>query len=378
MSSTNRPSRSVSHLSSPPSVAPTLEPLVRAYQALFLNRTTPYARQRDDGSYRWLFQPCDDTVLGAHLAGSITIAVSSLDEAGKCHWLCLDGDGEGGLAQLLRVRAHFAERGLPGVLEASRRGGHLWLLFAAPLEAGLAREVVLHLLSVLRSDELPLDRLDVYPDTRRAGALGHAVRLPLGVHRLSGKRYPFLDEQGKPLPLARLSDALTYLTTAPRIAVEYLTLLQAQLAAAEEESTAITSAEPLAVQPTERASSSTRSGVMRWVDAHISPLDLLAELAPTSELQRAGQGWLGWCPFHDDQAQQADGPPGTPSFYLVRNATHGWSWRCLSSNCAHHDGPMRHAFRLFQELLGLDAKEAIRAALERWPDESREPADRRE
>jgi hypothetical protein len=36
---------------------------------------------------------------------------------------------------------------------------------------------------------------------------------------------------------------------------------------------------------------------------------------------------------------------------------------------------MRHTFRLFQELLGLDAEEAIRAALERWPDQSREPAD---
>jgi hypothetical protein len=32
---------------------------------------------------------------------------------------------------------------------------------------------------------------------------------------------------------------------------------------------------------------------------------------------------------------------------------------------------MRHSFRLFQELLGLDTREAIRAALVRWPDDRR-------
>ncbi len=372
MSTTNRSSRAASSSSSP-TVAPAFEPLVHAYRGMFLNRTTPYVRQRDDGSYRWLFQPCDQKVLVAHLAGEVTIAVSSLDEAGKCRWLCLDGDGEDGLAQLLQVRTHLASPRLPGVLEASRRGGHLWLFFAEPVESGLAREVVLRLLDALRSDELPLDRLDVYPDTQRVGALGHAVRLPLGIHRLTGKRYPFLDERGKPLPLSKFSDALAYLADAPRVATERLAELQVQLASAQEAASAAPSASPSAP-----ASSSTRSDVMRWVDAHVSPLDLLEELAPSSELQRAGQGWLGWCPFHDDRADQADGSPGTPSFYLVRNATHGWSWRCLSSNCAQHEGHMRHTFRLFQELLGLDAKEAIQATLERWPDESREPTDPRE
>jgi hypothetical protein len=114
--------------------------------------------------------------------------------------------------------------------------------------------------------------------------------------------------------------------------------------------------------------------VLRWVDAYVSPLLLLAELAPASELRRAGQGYLGWCPFHDDRAPQADGSRGTPSLYVVQSARHGWSWRCLSSNCVQHAGPMRHSFRLFQELLGLNTRDALRAALERWPDETRHAA----
>jgi len=108
--------------------------------------------------------------------------------------------------------------------------------------------------------------------------------------------------------------------------------------------------------------------VICWVDAHVSPLDLLDELCPQSEMRVTGQGFLGWCPFHDDRAPDERGEAGTASFYVVHNRRHGWSWRCLSSNCPFAEGPMKHSFRLLQELLGLDARAAIGAACARWPD----------
>jgi hypothetical protein len=108
--------------------------------------------------------------------------------------------------------------------------------------------------------------------------------------------------------------------------------------------------------------------VIRWVDAHVSPLELLAELAPESEPRRVGRGYIGWCPFHDDRAPDAaSGEPGTPSFYIVHDRRYGWSWRCLSTNCAQSAGPMRHPFRLLQELLGISVAAAIREAVSRWP-----------
>jgi hypothetical protein len=110
----------------------------------------------------------------------------------------------------------------------------------------------------------------------------------------------------------------------------------------------------------------TRSAVMRRVDQEVSPLDLLAELNPASEMRRLGGGYLGWCPFNDDRAPDATGDRGIPSFYVVYNARYDWSWRCLSTNCLHSDGPMRHSFRLFQELLQLDVVSAIGAARARW------------
>jgi hypothetical protein len=121
--------------------------------------------------------------------------------------------------------------------------------------------------------------------------------------------------------------------------------------------------EPANVAP---AGASSTSGVIRWVDARVSPLDLLDELCPQTEMRVAGQGFVGWCPFHDDRAPDERGEPGTPSFYLVHNRRYGWSWRCLSSNCPYSEGPMKHSFRLLQDLLGLDARAAIGAALARW------------
>jgi hypothetical protein len=112
----------------------------------------------------------------------------------------------------------------------------------------------------------------------------------------------------------------------------------------------------------------TRSAVIRWVDAHVAIPELLAELAPMTELRKAGKGYLGWCPFHDDRAPDAAGRPGTPSFYAVRDRRYGWSWRCFSTNCAHSVGPLRHSFRLLQDLLELTASQAIREACARWPE----------
>jgi hypothetical protein len=52
----------------------------------------------------------------------------------------------------------------------------------------------------------------------------------------------------------------------------------------------------------------------------------------------------------------------------VRDRRYGWSWRCFSTNCAHSVDPLRHSFRLLQDLLELTASQAIREACARWPE----------
>jgi hypothetical protein len=207
----------------------------------------------------------------------------------------------------------------------------------------------------------------------------------LGIHRKTGKRYPLFDEEGLPCAFTSLARAIAFVLATPLISAQWA---EAQWNAyrADRHAAAMgvrasrgARADRVSLQVAAACGSTdahapvsqgigTRSAVIRWLDAEISPLDLLAELAPECEMKRQGKGYLGWCPFHDDRAADADGRPGSPSFYVVQDHRYGWSWRCLSTNCAFSLGPMKHSFRLLQELLELDVAATIHEARRRWPE----------
>lgn len=369
--------------------------LLAAWRRLLVNRAQPYAIQQPDGSYRWIDEPCTLDLLAAHLRGAITLALASADGQGLCRWVCLDADTPDTLPQLVALRAVVAKLGAPGVLEASRRGGHLWLFLASPLAARDALLAVVQAISLARprldDQGITLAPLEVYPSTGAAGTAGtlaHAMRLPLGVHRLTGERYPLLSATGKPIERATIGLAARWLLRQPRIrlpAIEALGQKRLQtLAALPPQHARLTSPASLwadrtsATAPAPSATASapvsltdapvgTRSPVIRWVDTQVSLLDLLADLVPESDLRQAGRGFIGWCPFHDDRAPDDRGHAGRPSFYVVHDRRYGWSWRCLSTNCQQSLGPMRHTFRLYQLLLEVTPSAAIQAAIERWP-----------
>jgi len=367
--------------------------LLEGWRRAFVNRDQPYAVQQADGTYRWHQERCDLDVLGGHLGGALTIALSSTDARGWCKWVCLDADAPDAFLQLVALGRWFAADGLPSVHEASRRGGHLWLLFDEAVPALAARYAVREALDRATATGLALPRLEVYPD-RAAGGLGHAMRLPLGVHRRTHVRYPLLDVAGRLLP-GGVQELATYLIeraphvgtrlvrarweryirgaldtpvhTSPRSTAQARSGCVRTTGGAEEQALQVGAAQGVRSQAAGGVTA-TRSGVIRWVDAHVSPLTVLDELPPGCAPHRSGAGYIAWCPFHDDRAPDAEGCPGSPSFYVVHNTRYGWSWRCLSPNCVEHAGPMRHTFRLFQELLRLDVRAAIRAAAARWPE----------
>jgi hypothetical protein len=309
-----------------------------------------------------MFQRLDRLALLAHLQGKETLALASCDELGQCRWVCVDADAPDGLHHLRLVQQTLDTYGLPSLLEQSRRGGHLWVFFTLPQPVSLATSVVQGRLDPLYTTGQVPQVLEVYPDSTE---LGHAVRMPLGIHRRTGQRYPFLNRDGNPIDLEDLPAAMAFVLAQPAINPEQLRTFAGQRAISGE---AVRTPSLALSQCSVSAPSSTTSAVIRWVDAQVNPLDLLEELAPATDMRLAGHGSLGWCPFHDDQVPDAAGDPGTPSFYVVHNQRYGWSWRCLSTNCAHSEGPMKHSFRLFQELLQLDVVSAIGAALARWPE----------
>jgi hypothetical protein len=194
-------------------------------------------------------------------------------------------DTPDGLDQLVAVRAALASMDLPGLVEVSRRGGHLWLFLAEPLPAAGARAGVLAVLQEIkvRWDVVLPDPLELYPSAANtvAGTLGQAVRLPLGVHQLTSRRYPLLDGEGLPHLFTSLERAVRFLVERPAIPATVLAAWTARARPAHEPDRVGEAAGPSVAQgSTSVGRVGTCSPVIRWVDAHVSVLDLLDELAP--------------------------------------------------------------------------------------------------
>ena len=108
---------------------------------------------------------------------------------------------------------------VPAALERSRSGdgGHVWIFFAAPIAAKLARKLETALLTTTmeRRHQLGLrsyDRLFPNQDTLPTGGFGNLIALPLQkVPRKSGNSV-FLDDSFEPI-----SDQWRYLASVPKM-----------------------------------------------------------------------------------------------------------------------------------------------------------------
>jgi hypothetical protein len=104
----------------------------------FVQRWDLYAHQLDDGSYGCVHEPLNVGHLLDHLRGEITLGAYLLDQESRARFLVLDADDVQAWEGLGHLGRNLAEEDVPAYLEASRRGGHLWLFLA---EAVTGREV---------------------------------------------------------------------------------------------------------------------------------------------------------------------------------------------------------------------------------------------
>src|SRR5260370_23872793 len=165
------------------SVAPDL---VVAYGSLFVHCPEHYAVQQRDGSYFRVAEELSFPLLAGHLLGRWTLGTYLLDRQSCCAFAVFDADYVDGLESLGELAEELLGQGVPTVLEASRRGGHLWVHLVDPTPARVVRAWLLPY-AVAYGVEL-------YPkqDRLAPGGLGSLIRLPLGVHRQSRGWYPFL------------------------------------------------------------------------------------------------------------------------------------------------------------------------------------------
>lgn len=263
----------------------------------FVQRWDLYAQQLDDGRYICVREMLNVGHLFAHLRGEITLGTYLLDEQSRARFVVLDADNDAGFSDLVGLARRLSTEDVPTYLETSRRGGHLWLFLAEAVPGKIAREFGQGLTTAHDVNEVEL-----FPKQDRVtNGPGSLVRLPFGVHRLTGQRYGFITPDRKHVaPTTREQIyALRAQKTVPEAAFDaYRSFVLSKEAREPRE---LTGAPRDTVSERIKASVTVMEFVSRYVD-----------LKPTAS------GAVGSCPFHDDHH---------PSFGVN---TEGDFWHCFA------------------------------------------------
>lgn len=246
----------------------------------FVQRWDAYPRQLEDGRYFCIHEQLTVAHLYAHLQGEITLGTYVLNQESKARFVVLDNDAEDGWRYVVGCGRRFAEHDIPTFLEKSRRGGHIWLFFKEPIAGSRARAFARALVEQHR-----FEGFEIYPKQDAVGkGLGSLIRLPFGVHRLTGRRYGFFASDGKPLgrTLRAQMDALQ----SPEFVSEGMLKTYRKTPSA-----LIRKAGPRQLrEPTAQVSDRLK--------AQVSVLEFVSQYV---DLKPNASGAIGLCPFHDDQ-----------------------------------------------------------------------------
>ena len=159
------------------------------------------------------FLPITDEVIRWHLQGKdprgndFVMGVYPMLPDETCFFLAIDFDGDNWQADASACLQTCQRLTLPAAVERSRsgNGAHIWLFFAEPLPARLARNLGSHLLTETMEDRPDIglrsyDRLFPNQDTLPKGGFGNLIALPLQKAPRARGHSVFLDENRAPYP----------------------------------------------------------------------------------------------------------------------------------------------------------------------------------
>lgn len=277
--------------------------VVQAYASLFVHGWDSYAVQQADGSYRHARGPLTFQHLAAHLMGRYTLGTYLLDRQSTCAYAVFDADSDNGLDVLVSLARLLRDQGVATLLEASRRGAHLWLHLPDPTPASQVRAWLLPFAQAYD--------VELYPkqDELARDGVGALIRLPLGVHRKSGGWYPFLtmNEVGELVPVGE-TVADCCLWAAAHVERVRVPMDSLPLASASENEGRI-----LPIFRESRAPDEYDLNIREWCRSQ----DIMTVIGRYVQLDRRG---VGRCPFKEHHARG----DVRPSFQVFGGADPHW------------------------------------------------------
>jgi len=168
-----------------------------------------------------------EEVIRDHLLGKQTIGVYPLLQDDTCWFVAVDFDKKSWKADACAFLKICHETGVPAYLERSRsgNGAHVWIFFASPVQAALARKLASAILTrtMERRYALGLDSYDrLFPsqDTMPKGGYGNLIALPLQRGPREIGNSVFVDDQLQPY-----DDQWVFLSSIRRLAPEQVQTL---------------------------------------------------------------------------------------------------------------------------------------------------------
>ena len=192
---------------------------------------SPSARyKRQSFHYTKLF-PISDEVIKDHLIGNQTIGVYPLLQDDTCWFVAVDFDKKTWEADACAFLKTCRDLAVAAELERSRsgNGGHVWIFFASPIQAALARKLASAILTrtMERRYAVGLDSYDrLFPsqDTMPKGGFGNLIALPLQHGPRERANSVFLDDQLRPY-----KDQWQFLSTIKRLNQEEIQAILPQI-----------------------------------------------------------------------------------------------------------------------------------------------------
>jgi hypothetical protein len=264
----------------------------------FIQRDDMFASQLEDGRYVAIKEPLTERHLVLHLQSHITLGTYMMAHDSTTRLMALDADGENGLVDLAELSYELETEGIPSYLETSRRGGHLWFFFERPHKGIQVRAFGKGVLNAHT-----IEGVELYPKQDRLhGGPGSLVKLPFGIHRRSGQRYPFIHRDGAWIaPTVREQIRIL---SAPETVPEAILGVYA-VKELEKQERRIPKASGTVYESNEVERVKTAIPLMDFISAYV-------------DLRPVASGAVGRCPFHDDQH---------PSFGVNQEGNY---WQCFS------------------------------------------------
>lgn len=264
----------------------------------FVQRRDIFASQLEDGRYVSIKEPLTARHLALHLKGFITLGTYMLAPDSTTRIIAFDADGENGLKDLANLANRLRGEAIPSYLETSRRGGHLWFFFDKSYEGERVRSFGKGIIK-----KHGVEGVELYPKQDKLyGGPGSLIRLPFGIHKRSGKKYPFIFPDGEMLaPSVREQ---IYVLSTPQTVPE--ASFDAYVGYLSEK------------QRKRAPRSSYKAPESGFVETLKSAIPLMDFLSAFIELRPVASGAVGRCPFHNDQ---------NPSFGVNRDGNY---WQCFA------------------------------------------------